>query len=358
MEPFFNTEKTRDILRCFISMLKETSSDKEFSQSRNQMTKTILGFMLSAPKEWDKNCQITIDWIGSYFISLLDTERSKIEGSEQGLDELFACCFRFLLELYLSKQGDLVSDLNKARDFGVENIGQFTATARLQMQYAINQMPLALFKEIANSDEISSLSEFNKLTSHAKKLKTDWDQEIKDKKLEVDQLKDGLGEYKTGFNFVGLYQGFDLLGEEKDQERADLVFWLRGISVFIILVVIAELVLVGVFWSELPYIETQPLIILFPAISIMAVSLYFFRVLLFNYKSVKSQLLQINLRKTLCRFIQAYAVYASDVEEKHKDSLERFESIIFSGLEGGEDSPSAKFDGLDQINRFVKSIKS
>lgn len=357
MKPFFDTDQTKEILKPFSAMLRGISGKGEFEQSRNQMIITVLDFMLSAPTEWDRNCQITINWIGSQFRSSLDTERLKIEGTEQGLDEVFSSCFRFLLELYLSKQGNLVRELDRVREFGIENIDRFSGHAKDQMQYAVSQMPLSLFKKIANTDEISSLSEFNKLIGQAKQLKNDWDQELVDKKLEVDNLKNDLAKYQTGFNFVGLYQGFDELAGEKSKERSNLLFWLRAISAFIFFTVVTEFILLGVFWAELWRIEVKPLIILFPAISITAISLYFFRVLLLNYKSVKSQLLQIDLRKTLCRFIQAYAVCAKDMKDKDKDSLERFESIIFSGIVSDEGSLSANYDGVEQIGKLIKSVK-
>lgn len=36
-------------------------------------------------------------------------------------------------------------------------------------------------------------------------------------------------------------------------------------------------------------------------------------------RSVQSQLLQLDLRMTLCRFIQSYAEYAAELKAKHPE---------------------------------------
>jgi len=90
---------------------------------------------------------------------------------------------------------------------------------------------------------------------------------------------------------------------------------------------------------------------------LVVIFIYYFRVLLFNYKSVKSQLLQIELRKTLCRFIQHYTEYSSQIKEKDSESLGKFENIIFSGIVSNEEKfPST--DGIEQLGKLIKAAKS
>ncbi|MHC5879868.1 hypothetical protein ACYT69_13165, partial [Streptococcus pyogenes] len=69
------------------------------------------------------------------------------------------------------------------------------------------------------------------------------------------------------------------------------------------------------------------MLVAIPTISLIAILVYYFRVLLSNYKSLQSQLLQIDLRMTLCRFIHNYSEYASDMKKQDKGSLEKFESV-------------------------------
>ena len=99
------------------------------------------------------------------------------------------------------------------------------------------------------------------------------------------------------------------------------------------------------------------LIILLPRLSIEVILIYFFRIILQNYRSVKAQILQIELRKTLCQFIQSYVKYSSEIKKQDSNALEKFESLIFSGVLSDPEKLPSTFDGLDQLGNFIKNIK-
>jgi transcriptional regulator of heat shock response len=85
--------------------------------------------------------------------------------------------------------------------------------------------------------------------------------------------------------------------------------------------------------------------------------IYFFKVLLAQYKSVKAEIIQIQLRQTLCQFIQSYAEYAKEIKSKDASALEKFENVIFSGITPSSDKIPSTFDGMDQITKLLKEIK-
>jgi hypothetical protein len=85
--------------------------------------------------------------------------------------------------------------------------------------------------------------------------------------------------------------------------------------------------------------------------------LYFFRIALLNYRSAKAQSLQLDLRIHLCRFIQNYATEANGMRTAAEKSLEKFETLIFSGIAANEETLPTTFDGLDHLAKLVKSIK-
>mgnify|MGYP000585826081 CR=1 FL=1 len=99
------------------------------------------------------------------------------------------------------------------------------------------------------------------------------------------------------------------------------------------------------------------LLIIIPLISIEIILIYFFRVILINHRSVKAQIMQIELRQTLCQFIQNYATYSKEIKTQDAGALEKFESLIFSGLLSDPDKLPSTFDGIEQICNFIKSIK-
>nr|WP_202819706.1 hypothetical protein [Thaumasiovibrio occultus] len=67
--------------------------------------------------------------------------------------------------------------------------------------------------------------------------------------------------------------------------------------------------------------------------------------------------MQLELRQTLCQFIQSYADYAKEIKAKDGASLEKFENLIFSGILADSDKVPSTFDGLEQIGAMLKSIK-
>lgn len=86
------------------------------------------------------------------------------------------------------------------------------------------------------------------------------------------------------------------------------------------------------------------------------VVLYYFRVALSEYKSVKAQLLQIDLRRGLCMFIRGYADFSAGMKGKDAAGLDKFESLIFSGLVANEDRIPSTFDGMDGLIKVAEAI--
>ncbi|HDR1137280.1 TPA: hypothetical protein QB640_002020 [Pasteurella multocida] len=67
--------------------------------------------------------------------------------------------------------------------------------------------------------------------------------------------------------------------------------------------------------------------------------------------------MQLELRQSLCQFIQNYADYAKEIKEKDSASLEKFENLIFSSILSSPDKVPSTFDGLDQLANIVKEMR-
>ena len=355
MNVLINTNQSKAVLARFRDKVDDLNPKSEFEEQRNSLIRLVVNSMESEPEQWDELCQISIGWIGDKFISRLANEEKKF--SKEMLDIICSMCFRFIFELYLSTKNKLDMEFESARRFVLNNIGSFENSAKEQIEYAIRDMPIAIFKAISNSDSISSIKEFNSISTQANKLKEDWENEISEKESRVISLKESLEKYEVDFNFVGLYQGFEKLATEKESERDNLLFWIRIISVIIVLPILAELIFIYININDIASVQEGLFASVFPTVSLVAISVYYFRVLLFNYKSVKSQLLQIDLRKTLCRFIQHYTKYSSDIKKQDPESLSKFENIIFSGIVSDDGKLPATYDGAEQIVKLIKSAK-
>ena len=356
MKILINTNQSKTVLARFRAKVDGLVPGTDFEKQRNSLIRLVVNSMESSPEQWDEMCQINIEWIGDSFISRLADEEQEL--SKERLDDICSMCFRFLFELYLSMKNDLAMEFEAARRFVFNNVDSFEASAREQIEFAIREMPISIFKVISNSEAITSIKDFNSVSSKAEQLKADWESEISQKESRVNTLKESLEKYENGFNFVGLYQGFDDLAKEKVKEKDNLLFWLRILSVMIVLPILAELVFV--YWNikDIDSVKEGIIASIFPTISLVAISIYYFRVLLFNFKSVKSQLLQIDLRKTLCRFIQNYSDYSSEIKKQDADSLSKFENIIFSGIVTDDGRLPSTYDGVEQLGNLIKSAKS
>lgn len=89
--------------------------------------------------------------------------------------------------------------------------------------------------------------------------------------------------------------------------------------------------------------------------AIEIILLYFFRVLLMQFNSVRAQLLQLELRIAVCRFVEDYAKFAKDNESK---DLGKFEALIFGGITASEERIPSTFDGLEQLVSAIRTIST
>ncbi|HEQ3484970.1 TPA: hypothetical protein VGS89_001540 [Vibrio cholerae] len=356
MAEFFSTNQSKTVLAKFKRKINDLVPADDFEKQRNSLILLVVGSMENKPDQWDELCEINIQWIGDQFINRLADEANEL--TKEKLDYICSMCFRFLFELYLSIKNDLAMEFEAARRFVFNNVDSFEHNVKEQIEYAIRDMPINIFKAITNSDAIESLKNFNAVSAKAEKLTKDWHADLAEREAKVNSLKESLSKYENAFNFVGLYQGFDELAIEKKAERDGILFWLRVLSVVIISPIVAELIFVYLHLDNVAAVRDGLIVSIFPTVSLVAISVYYFRVLLFNYKSVKSQLLQIDLRKTLCRFIQNYSEYSSDIKKKDANSLEKFENIIFSGIVTDDGNLPSTFDGMEQIGKLIKAAKS
>ena len=260
--------------------------------------------------------------------------------------------FLWMLEKKLS------AELHSIKD-RIESDAEMDVDMRSHITYASCVMPLNMIKNFLNDPNIGVFKEFEQKKVEAENLKKEWDVELQAKTADVGELQKSLETYKHGFNFVGLYQGFDDLATEKQKERDGILKWLRRLSGLIVVPIIVQMIFVYKHIDDISSVGYGLALLTLSTFSLVAIAIYYFRVLLFNYKSVKSQLLQIDLRKTLCRFIQSYATYSSEIKKQDSKSLEKFESIIFSGIVAEDRNIPSTFDGGEQfgkwIGRFIKS---
>jgi hypothetical protein len=352
---FFAETATQAVLRESITTVASAQISAEFEQQRNAYLLNILDSMLKAAAEWDESCSINIGWVGNSFVSRLIN--LSVKSPKESFDEAYALAFRFLLELYLSTKNELNHDLEPARVFAVRELNSFESAARAHIEYAWRDMPISILKSLINGEQYQTLKDFSKTVTYALEQKAAWNKELEERENRVKQLKENLEQYESAFNFVGLHQGFEDLSVAKSKEKSNIKFWLNFLGVLITVPLLVEGVIIWAHIQNIDKLRNALLISVVPTVSLAAILIFYFRVLLQNFNSTKSQILQIELRKTLCRFIQSYVVYAEKMSEKNQSSLGKFENIIFSSLASSDDKLPSTFDGLEKISDIVKAIR-
>ena len=229
-----------------------------------------------------------------------------------------------------------------------------------------DELPILIMREIYHSShmtavfsileaaDINQVEEFIRTKDESISKIEIWNTEFTSKQTAVNTLKEKLDKYKTAFNFIGLYQGFSELKKTKDKDLKSLNWQYRIFMVFLILIPVYELYFV---YDNINSLDINKIgFIIFPSITLLLILFWFLRIVLHNIRSIKSQLMQLELRMTLCQFIQSYAESSKELKENNKEGFEKFENLIFSSIVSSDEKIPATFDGMEQITSLLKIL--
>ncbi|HFZ1932874.1 hypothetical protein I5N09_09995 [Serratia marcescens] len=348
---FFTSEITRKKIKNIYENIEKLSPESEFEQNKLTYLKLLLSSFLSEPIAWDKNTPLNTEKIGD---SLASTEITK-EFSEQDIDNLYSDCFRFFIERVITEDVQPTGHFSKIREFTLSNKDKFSSLANQQIEYALLAMPMDIVQYRFNGEHINLTRLLIDKYEHHEQMQTAWENELEQKERRVKALSDTLEKQEDAFNFVGLHKGFRKLGAMKKLElRAasrtmKTLGWVSLIPIAIEIIVVVR--------NNGTMNLSNALVSAIPATSLLLILIYFFRIALQDYRSIKAQINQIELRKSLCMFIQGYVKYAKEMKTSDNSTLDKFENIIFSNIVMSDEKLPSTFDGLDSIASIVKEIK-
>lgn len=348
----------------------------------------IIQEIYASPGPWDSYCEISIKKYGDDFITYL--RDFKYLSNELGLNngfqisdikKLYLICLSFLIERQFFSPSDLNSDQlakNEKIILVKKNIDDYASAELLDSKFKAEiietkyMIPVELMKNLYFSDEVRAIKELDKSASKISELdieckkiedrllslKFEHEASLSKKLKEVKELENTLNTYETAFNFVGLYKGFNSLAKSKYKEATNTFYFLIVLAAALIAFPLSAMISIyNPDFSRQDNVISSHLLNLLPLISLELILIYFFRVVLHNYKSIKAQILQIELRQTLCQFIQNYADYSKNIKKDDPAVLEKFENLIFSGIISDSENLPSTFDGMDQITKLLASIK-
>ena len=326
----------------------------EQEREQYELITAVASSMIDNPELWEEQCLFNIHYIGENFKSQI--KNFPIDLSDRRVAYFYDCIVRFLAELNLSFQ-------QKEYSFNPES-SLFPIIKRLKEQmfysgerhpdslnYAFYKMPIDILCFYMGNQGFKTFFEFDERKNALETSITKYWDEIQQKIDEVNVLKDKLDKYKTAFNFVGLSQGFENLLNQKNRAK-----WLTfAVLIFLSIITLAPLCFsfykkfmagVDISWQSM-----------LPVIGLEFVLIYFFRVVLTHYHSIQTQIMQLELRQSLCQFIQSYAEYAKKIKNDDKDALEKFENLIFSSILSNPDKVPGTFDGVEGLTSLLKELK-
>ena len=360
-----NKKINKDLLEKIVNLLemrKERESRDSIEYHKIHYTQIILEKMSESDDCWLSICPFNYHDIDKYF-----EKRLKILGNNWDsaiLDDIFIMSIRFLREAELTMRRQYKQKLWNDDDtyeriwdwFKSLTNDDIHYNQRFQLNYIKNDYSLMLLNDYLGNKSFQAFLNYEenikKIEQHSIVLKETSDniQKSADEKLEkVEQLSDTLENLKQGFNFVALSDGFSrMLNEKKSSKK-----W-----ILLLLFLIAGII------STIPaykFLSDGGTNLTWQQIAISAglelVLIYFFRVVLFHYRTVQTQIMQLDLRLSLCQFIQSYAEYAKEIKTNDKDALDKFENLIFSSILSSDEKIPSTFDGLEQLNSLVKQFK-
>jgi mRNA-degrading endonuclease YafQ of YafQ-DinJ toxin-antitoxin module len=366
-EEFFASEEMQGLLKKFSSeatvfFLAHGVFDDQISLMREAITYILLGRI-----DFDRSCTDTIDLFGDKLRSDIknflasNSEDAEGEGDVDGkkIDKIK----RILVDILAILSRFNFNNIDHQPSIDVDNLLIYKFVKTLRGLRFISVGGFLRFESIAFGPSRNFIKDTAKIIRDAERL-TPIHQEVgeyikkhEEIKQEYQAIIDAAKDENYKANFNRLYNAFSTFAGTKagDVEKKG-----KNIDRFkvVILIPIVLNVLLTAFLivTESHELTSNLLRMTGSVIGLELILIYFFRIALLDLKSDKAQLLQLELRKSLCHFIKNYVDYAKESIPDGKVSLDKFESIIFSSIVGTEEKMPSTFDGVEQLAKLIKSV--
>lgn len=357
-EVFFADPKNMQVISDFIRVLESGVLDVPMAPDVVDPLRRILQMMISSRALFDTHCRFNIRRIGEQFISGLETYSRRVPADRpQALTDLFTMTYRFLCEFNLSQGGAVGHDARFVMNFVHDNLEEFSEKDRSQLVYAAYMMPANVLGTLLHDPAWRELRQAADSVSKAEVLKKTWDDELDSKQQHLEALSRKIDELKVRYNFVALSKGFQDLLEQKRRDLRRAYIALLALGGVMLLPVAAQVIFAATHIDQIDLHKGTLMYVLPGILTIEILLFYFFRVALTHHNSLKAQILQLDLRVSLCQFIESYAEYAKRIRSEDKSALDKFEQLIFSGLVATEADIPSTFDGIDQVGKLLTALK-
>lgn len=301
-------------------------------------------------EEYDRECIYNKSVFHKRFSSFL----LNYQGKDEKLASLFCVCYRFVCEFEIVSPTSLSESVFNAKLNLVGVDFKSYKEAEEQYRWANTQMPILILRRFFENPEVRGFSNFGENIKVAKSEIERFDKAYSQKIERISELEQRLQRSEQGYNFANLNEGFSRLKTAKINEKTVTLFllWLSGVA----LLAGPLLKIFGLLPERVG--EYSVAVDFLVILGFEFLLIYYFRIFLHNFRSLKLQILQIDLRMTLCSFIESYSDFAVKTRQGDKDVLLKFEQIIFSEVSSGDSAMPSVFDGVEHVSSVFGKIKS
>ncbi|MFY9261680.1 MAG: hypothetical protein WAO71_14385 [Gallionella sp.] len=375
--PFFALEKNITACEQAIELIGKIQKESDFDKFLVSSLVDFLREIKAAPQMFDENCPYCIKVRG--FGQYLFTNFNKIK-EEADPNNVSPALLQntFIWFFYIFCEREFWDDFpyhRAIKEFALNNLTLFDPEPQFAITTALYGLPALLIKHYFQE---SSIKEFITNTRKFERLKTESQRELDEREARVSALNESLEKQKSAINYVLLTKGFHQLFKQKEKELKLTFIGMVLLGVVMIVLPASKIITTtpiaprpvtasaGAAASKAsatsavvaaPNIQGTSIYEILPFVAIEFLLVYFFRIILSNYRSIKTQQLQIELRMTLCEFIEDYAKQAKTMRDNDKFALDKFENLIFSGILADQQQLPSTFDGFEAISKLVESVR-
>ncbi|QQP94499.1 hypothetical protein [Lysobacter enzymogenes] len=358
----FSEENNTSLLKGLIQTLEQIDVRKMEQKRLPQLLRDAVSIIDQYADIFDELAPSSAERSGQQFFNAIDEFLRTIgletdEERERDLRNIFSYAYQFLCEAELRPSSRIHFNIDKYSDYVHTHLDDFSGSDRQRLVYATNLMPAFISKQLVRNRELIDLLALPETLKRLNQENESWNKKIDEDLKRAYDLSQRVENLTASYNFVGLNKGFQNLREAKEKESFRAFVFLTFIGAVMIATPIGA-------WSwtmlaaHSPPLTQMNMIYSAPAlITLELLLVYFFRITLSQFKSIKAQLLQIDLRMTLCQFIEKYAEYAIKIRGDDKELLAKFEAIVFSGLAPDESGIPSTFDGMEHLTNLIKSVR-
>jgi len=160
-------------------------------------------------------------------------------------------------------------------------------------------------------------------------------------------------EVVSGNNYLGLSHAFDKIVESKNKELSGLLSALKMAGALALCLPLFQLLL-GIVLFFFSKETTLPFLTLTLSVAVEIILIYYFRLIHTRWTVLKNQVSQLELRSSMCAFVHDYAAKSKDLE---RETLMKFENMIFSDVISDNSPPPSIYDAADSIAKLLGAWK-